>query len=105
MKQVRQGDVLLVRMDESEMSEEYTEVEPDGRGRLILAEGEATGHAHAVPAIAAALYVAQAAMLLRVREATRLEHEEHAWIDLDPGLYRVVRQREYHPTELRRVAD
>ena len=103
--QIRQGDVLLVHADESELTAQYTEVEADAQGRLVLAEGEATGHVHAVPAVAAALYVAQTMMLLRVHEATRLEHEEHAWIDLDPGLYRVVRQREYYQTEIRRVTD
>ena len=128
--QIRQGDVLLVHADESELTAQYTEVEADVRGRLVLAESEATGHVHAVPAVAAALYVAQTMMLLRVHEATRLEHavaaalyvaqtmmllrvheatrlehEEHAWIDLDPGLYRVVRQREYYQTEIRRVTD
>ena len=29
-----------------------------------------------------------------------LVHEEHATLEVDPGVYRVVRQREYRPTPL-----
>ena len=34
---------------------------------------------------------------LRIVTEARLTHEEHAAIALPPGLYRVVRQREYAP--------
>ena len=45
-----------------------------------------------------------------VRSAAQLIHEEHATIDLPPGAYRVVIQREYVPAPLpenawRRVVD
>ena len=36
-------------------------------------------------------------MYLRVLEPTRIVHEEHKPIPLDPGVYRVWQQREYIP--------
>lgn len=97
----RQGDVLLVRV----------EAMPDGRpveaesGRLILARGEVTGHHHSVAAGDAALLESAEGLYLRIMAPTPLEHQEHAAIPLQPGAYRVVRQREYTPREIVPVAD
>jgi len=44
-------------------------------------------------------------LLLVVAEPTTLDHQEHASIEIAPGAYWVVRQREYHPQEIRRVQD
>lgn len=98
----RQGDVLLIPCSEKEHEGEV--VKPVN-GKLVLAEGEATGHAHAI----AAQYVemrrkAAAITLLIVREVL-LKHEEHGDIPVPSGNYRVVRQREYSPEEIRNVAD
>jgi hypothetical protein len=94
----RQGDVLLVPILESHLPEAVAPVARDARGKLVLALGEATGHAHAVSATDAAL-VADAAELdrrfLRIVTDAVLTHEEHGPIPLPPGLYQVVRQREY----------
>lgn len=100
----RQGDVLLERIGE---------LPPDLRhqvyarqGRLILAEGEVTGHAHTVAAEHADLLRDEARnVYLRIMRATPLEHQEHAAIVLEPGVYRVVRQREYTPKAPRQVLD
>ena len=100
----RQGDVLLVRTDEP-VPESATAVDRDGRG-LVLAHGEATGHAHRIASVLATLYVMDKAYrLLHVEEPTELVHEEHGTIPLDPGMYRVFRQREYTPEGIRNVAD
>jgi hypothetical protein len=100
----RQGDVLVTRINDG-LPEDAKKVGPDKRGRLVLAEGEATGHAHVVQAVAATLYAAQIGMLLQVKEQTQLLHEEHGPIDLDPGMYKITRQREYTPERERYVAD
>ena len=34
-----------------------------------------------------------------------LEHDEHETIQLPPGDYRIIRQREYSPEAIRNVAD
>jgi hypothetical protein len=72
---------------------------------LILAEGEATGHAHAIMSRKAALYLIAGVMYLQLQGKAQLQHEEHSTIDLDPGWYQVKRQREYTPEVIRWVAD
>jgi hypothetical protein len=94
----RQGDVLLVPIDAGMLPDAVVPLARDAHGRLVLALGEVSGHAHAVGALDADL-LADAAELDRrflqiVTEAV-LTHEEHDPIPLPPGLYRVVRQREY----------
>ena len=79
-------------------------------GRLVLAEGEATGHAHAIAEPDAREFRVGDERFVLVRSAAQLIHEEHATIDLPPGAYRVVIQREYAPAPLpenawRRVVD
>jgi hypothetical protein len=101
----RQGDVLIIPVGEI-----TDRLEPVARenGRVVLAHGESTGHAHAIRDAGAALFrdPKLAAMFLTVTgEPAALEHDEHATIMLPPGNYRIVRQREYAPEEVRYVAD
>jgi hypothetical protein len=97
----RQGDVLLDQVDDLPAgADEAAVVAPDD-GRVILAYGEATGHCHAVPATAGELLEVATAehvdRYLRIRSRTRLTHQEHRAIDLEPGVYRVRIQSEYVP--------
>jgi len=102
--QYRQGDVLLVKVDPAGV--EKTRLVPREGGRIILAYGEVTGHAHAIDAALAELFEAgDRGLYLKIDAACRLTHEEHAAIDLDKGLYRVVRQREYTGVDWRPVRD
>ncbi len=94
--QVRQGDVLLVPVDEIP---EAATVVPRDQGRVILAYGEATGHAHAFEAFAATLLQDEDRRYLHLRDAAPLVHEEHAPITVAPGSYRVVIQREFVPPD------
>src|SRR5262245_17263322 len=99
----RQGDVLLVPVDE--LPEDAKEQERD-RGRIVLAYGEATGHAHAIADDGAQLFEAveergsfrRSERFLRLVKPSALRHEEHAPIVVREGVYRVVRQREWQPT-------
>lgn len=102
MNQIRQGDVYL---KPGEMPEGKCKKIKAKRGRLILAEGEATGHHHSVSADVAELFDFGGKMALVVREPATLDHQEHAPIEVQPGTYWVIRQREYSPQEIRRVAD
>lgn len=97
----RQGDVLIERVDA--MPEGATSRKREN-GRVILAHGEVTGHAHAVTG-PAELFDADRQTFLRVGENAAVVHEEHATIALPPGDYRIKRQCEYTPAEIRRVAD
>lgn len=106
----RQGDVLVQRVpDRPRAGADASE-----RGRIVLAHGEVTGHAHeVVPAerIDGELPAAQffeepdGTRMLFVDRHCLLTHQEHAAIALAPGCYKVVRQREYSPEEIRTVAD
>lgn len=95
----RQGDVLVIPV--SELPKGLTPVKRDARARIVLAEGEVTGHAHAITAPDAELYADPAATAeaadryLRIRSTVTLDHEEHGQITLPPGDYIVRRQREW----------
>jgi len=98
--QFRHGDVLI----------EAVESLPSTRKKLphaILAHGEVTGHCHRIQEAADAdLYSNPAGLFLHVREeSVSVVHEEHAPITLPRGFYRVWRQREYSPEEIRIVRD
>jgi hypothetical protein len=98
----RQGDVLLVAADC--LPEGAEEIEPGER--IVLAYGEVTGHAHAVATLNALMYAVGETRYLQVsEEGAELVHEEHATIALQPGVYRIVHQREYIPDSSRLVAD
>jgi hypothetical protein len=100
MSQYRHGDVMV----------EEVGTLPENRRKAqhtILAHGELTGHCHRiVESGAAVLFDTPDGMFLNVtaKEAT-LVHDEHDAIKLPTGYYRVWRQREYTPTEIRTIRD
>lgn len=98
---VRQGDVLLVPVERLPKRRHERVVEGP---RIVLAEGEATGHAHVVLGNARLVHSTRAPSRkgvgrthLVVEEPASLVHEEHYDIGLLPGIYEVRRQREYAP--------
>ena len=104
---VRQGDVLLIPVDAIPGT-----ARPVARdnGRVVLAYGEATGHAHAILSAAATQLQDGIERYLRLTAVATLQHEEHGPIAIAPGSYRVVIQREYVPAPVnspawRRVID
>lgn len=123
----RQGDVAIFRINALPIGS-LTKRQRE-KGRVVLAHGEVTGHAHAIadkkvvqyeaanPAEAANKLLADVGLtveltehnaptFLAVEEAATVEHEEHAPIALDPGAYVVIRQREWSDAdEPRQVAD
>lgn len=102
----RQGDVLIIPI--AAMSQNLEPVARE-KGRVVLAHGEVTGHAHAIKDRRAALFSDPklAAIFLHVSgdAPVALEHDEHSTITIPPGDYQVIRQREYSPEEIRNVAD
>ena len=105
MYQYRQGDVLLVPV--ASVPGGAKVVKREG-GRTVLAHGEATGHHHSFGSDAgvALLEVPTGERFLRVTKAASLEHQEHTTIDVPPGVFRVIRQREFDDAEeWRRVQD
>ena len=93
----RQGDVLFVKLEA--LPEALKE-----RASSVIVEGETTGHAHRL-ANGRVLEDAKGFLFLEVLRHTQIVHEEHHAIDLEPGSYQVVRQREYSPEAIRLVID
>jgi hypothetical protein len=101
--QARQGDILVELIPA--LPEKLTR-EKAKDGRLIVAEGELTGHHHSVAARNGQLYRDVAGILyLLILKKALMKHQEHGPIELPPGAYRVTRQREYSPQEIRHVQD
>lgn len=92
--QYRQGDVMLVKVDKRPAS---SVVGAKDNGRIILAYGEVTGHAHAIMQNEAEIYVEGTRRFLEVcyGKPAHLKHEEHATIVIPPGTYEVFQQREH----------
>jgi hypothetical protein len=96
----RQGDVLI----------QTTKSIPKSAAKLphtILAHGEVTGHSHRIEAgDDVELFEDGGTLYLRVvgREAT-VVHQEHGPIKIPYGEYKVWRQREYSPKEIRIIRD
>lgn len=114
--QFRQGDVLVTRIEK--LPQDLVEAE-ESKERVVLQYGEVTGHAHAIhntKGVVALLERGEKVSLvkgmeagrqgfLRVVEKSNLTHEEHSAIVLEPGSYKVTRQRQYTPEALRFVND
>lgn len=82
------------------------EIQRDERGRIVLAEGELTGHAHAIADEGAVLMSdGERIAVLSVERAVTLTHEEHRALEVAPGEWEVRRQREHTIFGPRRVAD
>ena len=108
-----QGDLLIERVEDVEPSGVI--VAADRTGAIVLAEGELTGHRHAIfdrvtmfredglaRDIPGGLYVGH----VKVADGSAvIEHQEHAPITLREGTYRVRRQRELEPRDATLVSD
>lgn len=100
VKSFRQGDLLFTKASSV----------PKGKVRKNghILEGEATGHIHRVGVLADAEVVECGEELyLRVTAegGVSIMHEDHAALTIPKGNWRIERQREYSPEEIRNVAD
>jgi hypothetical protein len=107
MRQYRQGDVLLRRVEAIPPRARPLAAEA---GRVVVARGELSGHAHAFFAAEATMFRqgrSGRVFLEIARPGARLWHEEHVPILVPAGRYEVLRQREYRPGALpaRPIAD
>ena len=104
----RQGDVLFVPIDKIP---DGVEVVPrDARGRIVLAEGEETGHAHCVLDDPATLFTTSdlnemADRFLMVEQGASVVHEQHNTVELEKGSWAVRPKREYAPERSHAVMD
>ena len=103
----RQGDVLIISADA--IPADATPIDREN-GRVVLAHGEVTGHAHAIKLPETERHKvkywnAGAERFLQVMERVALTHEEHGEIVLNEGIYRQGFQVEDFGTEVRHVTD
>ena len=91
IRQIRQGDVLLVKVEEPKERDLATG--PDGRPLAGLrVDGERTGHAHVLPG---EIYqTPDARRVVRLHEPTPITHEEHKHLVVPEGWWEVRIQRE-----------
>lgn len=94
--QYRQGDVLVQPCDGIPKGVKRVKVP---NGRIVLAEGEATGHAHVLETKSVEVYAKGGTMYLKVIEAAPLKHEEHGTITVEPRTYVRIGQREWSDAE------
>lgn len=118
--QFRQGDIFFEQLPEVPKGFRY-DPSRNMEGRIVLAEGEVTGHFHEIAedldtvVLAPEDTAAIDDLILHVRrpEGATVTHPEHGPITLPPGLWKVGRQREYEHGSItreeqeraRRVAD
>ena len=106
MKQYRQGDVLIVKVDSIPAGAKAVKTK-------VVAEGE--GHHEHVVTSEVDVVENDGTLYLVVSKSGKLEHvtkgtrtkAEHNAIDLEEGYYKVVLQQEYDPYEdlIRQVRD
>jgi len=112
---IRQGDVMLVQVDSIPADAKPV---PMDKGRIVLAYGEVTGHAHAIAdytmqdaandtkRIIARLLESSGQRYLVVDKPVNLTHEEHTPHLIPKGMYKVPVQVDMNTDKLpRRVAD
>ena len=116
---IQQGDVLLLKVTEEEFNKKnFSYQTSTHKERAVLAEGEATGHYHAiymedmlkeagVTLCKNNSYDQHNRGLIVTGAQVELKHEEHNTITLEPGYYlqRIVKEYDHISGITRRVAD
>lgn len=92
----RQGDIYIFKTNKIEQ-------ELQSAKKLVVAEGEVTGHKHLIESDNDFYFTKENNdYMVRILEPTPLKHEEHKTVVLEPADYRIVRQREYDSVQYQR---
>lgn len=88
---VQQGDVIIKKVDV-----DFTGMKKVAKGArgFVLAEGEATGHAHRVEDDIE-LFEKDGTLYIGSKEDFTVEHEEHGAITVEKGTYEIKPVQEY----------
>lgn len=99
----RHGDVLLKPISSIPSSAK----EKERKDELTIAFGEATGHHHTLYGAPVGLFEFDENRYLQIKEQVELKHQEHKTLQIEPGCYEIIIEREYDPFEeqLKRVID
>lgn len=106
VSQLQQGDVLLARATLPAGAKKRL---PEARG-YVLAEGEATGHAHCIEATEQCeMYEKDGQLFIHVNgpESVDLVHEEHGTVTIPEGDWKIgaVQEVDHFEDEIRSVRD
>jgi hypothetical protein len=93
-KAVRQGDILVVPIERDIQGDAVAAK----KGKLVVAEGELTGHHHFVKASSAVVLTDDGVdKFIEVQEAAQLKHQTHRALHLPEGNSVVIQQRRVTP--------
>jgi hypothetical protein len=104
MKKLQQGDVIIRSIEK--IPDGVKQVSRTARG-FVLAEGEATGHAHVIEDDIE-MYEKDGVLFIKADRPVTVKHEEHKPITLSKGIYTIGLVREYdydNEAITRRVSD
>jgi hypothetical protein len=93
VKMYRQGDLLFMEVDSIPKIAKLVD-------STIILRGEATGHAHRIEN--GQVFRTWDQTFLKADQGAKVVHDEHGPIELDAGVYVVIRQREYDPDVVER---
>lgn len=103
---IQQGDVIIESIEAIPVGLKAGKLKA---GKIVLAEGETTGHAHRISDVAGVVFKEgeNGMFYLQNREELSLNHEEHNTVTIPPGVWRVRKVQEYDhfAEEARAVAD
>ena len=102
---LQQGDVIIEKCES--MPQDAKSVPAKERG-YVLAEGEATGHAHVIDKVADIEFVEKDGMFyIKNEKPVTVKHEEHRPITIPAGTWKVrgIREYDHFQEESRRVVD
>ena len=86
----QQGDVLI------ESAKIPSSAKVSNKNRIVLAEGQTTGHAHVITDLNNCTALeSDPDLYLRVTNEVTVKHEEHNIITIAPGDYKVRKVQEY----------
>ena len=88
---IQQGDVLLRKLSTLPSGEKKV----ISRKKLILAEGEVTGHYHEIVESDSELIQIGDKIILSLANSSVLTHQEHNHVTVDAGIWEVGRVQEY----------
>ena len=94
---IRHGDVQIIKIDSIPSDAKKLD-------RKELAFGEVTGHAHRTD-LGELFETKDGKLYLKVSELSKVSHEEHKTVTLQPGCYRVSIKRQYTPEGWENVQD
>ena len=102
-KNCQQGDILLQRIDS--LPSGNTKV--ISKNKIVLAEGETTGHFHGLMEKDSELLEIDGVRILNLKKKSTLKHQEHKPITLDAGIWQVgiVNEYDYFSQMTRKVVD